>query len=312
MLKTSKNFKIENLGIQEVDVYDIEVDDNHNFFANNILVHNSAYVCLEDLVNKMFKPEEQLDKLAVSKFISRFCAEKLGPVINKACEDFKDYMNNPVNVLSMARENIAESAIWTGKKRYAMSVLDSEGFIYDKPNIKVTGIEVVRSSTPKHCQIALKKALGILLTGTEQEYRDYFKQFKAEFKTLSPQEIAKPSGVDGIDKYSDVNGTWKSGTPIHVRASILFNNQIKKLTLEQKYGIISDNDQMKFLYLVDANPIGQNVIGFKERLPAEFKLDEYIDYETQFQKCFVEPISKIAMLIGWSEVPKIKATSFFN
>ena len=30
------------MGIIEEWVYDIEVEDNHNFFANNILVHNSA------------------------------------------------------------------------------------------------------------------------------------------------------------------------------------------------------------------------------------------------------------------------------
>ena len=42
MLNVIENsqFKIESLGIQELDVYDIEVDSNHNFFANNVLVHN--------------------------------------------------------------------------------------------------------------------------------------------------------------------------------------------------------------------------------------------------------------------------------
>nr|YP_007013560.1 putative intein [Aeromonas phage Aes508] len=34
-------FEIEDLGVMEIDVYDIEVDGNHNFFGNDILVHNS-------------------------------------------------------------------------------------------------------------------------------------------------------------------------------------------------------------------------------------------------------------------------------
>ena len=46
--KTS-NFKIESLGIQEIDVYDIEVEKHHNFFANDILVHNSIYICIDNI-----------------------------------------------------------------------------------------------------------------------------------------------------------------------------------------------------------------------------------------------------------------------
>ena len=39
MLET-EDFIVEDLGIQEQWVYDIEVEDNHNFFANCVLVHN--------------------------------------------------------------------------------------------------------------------------------------------------------------------------------------------------------------------------------------------------------------------------------
>ena len=38
-LNFSNKFKIKDLGIHEINVYDIEVEDNHNFFGNNILVH---------------------------------------------------------------------------------------------------------------------------------------------------------------------------------------------------------------------------------------------------------------------------------
>lgn len=46
-----KNYKIESIAeIEQLDdfedeyVYDVEVDDCHNFFANDVLVHNSIYV----------------------------------------------------------------------------------------------------------------------------------------------------------------------------------------------------------------------------------------------------------------------------
>ena len=40
-IKTS-DFVIEDLGIMEEDVYDLEIENSHNFFANDILLHNSA------------------------------------------------------------------------------------------------------------------------------------------------------------------------------------------------------------------------------------------------------------------------------
>jgi len=49
------DFEIIELGEQEIDVYDIEVEDNHNFFANDILIHNSVYVNCEPLVPAILK-----------------------------------------------------------------------------------------------------------------------------------------------------------------------------------------------------------------------------------------------------------------
>ena len=42
-MKTSANFSVKSLGVQNIDVYDIEVVDNHNFFGNDILVHVTSH-----------------------------------------------------------------------------------------------------------------------------------------------------------------------------------------------------------------------------------------------------------------------------
>jgi len=54
MLIETDDFSIEDLGIQEEWVFDLEVQDNHNFFANDICLHNSVYVTLEKLIIKKF------------------------------------------------------------------------------------------------------------------------------------------------------------------------------------------------------------------------------------------------------------------
>lgn len=271
---------------------------------------DSVYLSLDKLISKMFTNES--DSLKITEFISKFCEQKLSKIIEKACSDFGDLMNSREKVLEMNREHIADSGVWTGKKHYALNVLDSEGFVYPTGNMKVTGIEIVRSSTPKVCRDALKTALNILLTGTNQEYIDFVAKFRKEFFEYSPEIIANPTGVSGIEKYSDEFGNYTLGSPQHVKAAIIFNKKTKQLTIETKYGIIHDNDKIKVLPLIEPNPVGDSVIGFKTILPKEFGLDNYIDYEAQYFKFFLNPISKIAELIGWTHVDNTRVTKFFG
>jgi len=41
------------------------------------------------------------------------------------------------------------------------------------------------------------------------------------------------------------------------------------------------------------------VISFSSSIPKEFDLSEYIDYELQFEKAFIDPIKSILDAIGW-------------
>ena len=61
--------------------------------------------------------------------------------------------------MQMKRENIADRGIWTAKKRYILNVWDSEGVrILLNPNLRVMGIEAVKSSTPAPCRKMIKDA----------------------------------------------------------------------------------------------------------------------------------------------------------
>lgn len=307
---TSTNFKVEDLGIQEIDVYDIEVDANHNFFANDILVHNSAYICLDGLVGAI--PALRVaDKMVVTEFLSKFCSEKLSKIIEAACADFTTQMNNPSQALAMNREYVAQSAVFVAKKRYALAVLDKEGFKYPNAHTKVTGIEIVRSNTPKVVKKALKEALNIILLGDEASFKHYCAEFRKQFESLPLEDIARPSGVKSISEYLEPNGKWKLGTPFHVKAAIVHNNTIDKLNLRQKYGIIEDNGNLKTLALRVPNPVHNDTIAFKTVLPPEFKLESYVDKETQFQKTFVSPIENVATTIGWKSKDVASVTDFF-
>jgi hypothetical protein len=59
------------------------------------------------------------------------------------------------------------------------------------------------------------------------------------------------------------------------------------------------------------NPIMENVIGFIQTLPKEFGLHAYVDYETQFDKTFVQPLKAILDIIGWKTEKTITLDQFF-
>ena len=97
-----------------------------------------------------------------------------------------------------------------------------------------------------------------------------------------------------------------------MKGALIYNHQIKQFKLSNKYPFIQEGDKIKFLKLVDANPFKFDVISYITTLPKEFKLQQYIDYETQFEKTFLDPMRFILQSIGWSQEKKANLEAFFQ
>ena len=81
----------------------------------------------------------------------------------------------------MKRENIAEKGIWTAKKRYILNVWDSEGVRYEKPKLKMMGIEAVKSSTPAACRTSIKDCLTVIMNQDEEATQKFIADFREVF-----------------------------------------------------------------------------------------------------------------------------------
>ena len=81
-------------------------------------------------------------------FLDRAAREVIEPVIDKIYSDLAESVGAFEQKMVMAREVIADKGIWTAKKRYILNVHDSEGVRFEKPKLKMMGIEAVKSSTP--------------------------------------------------------------------------------------------------------------------------------------------------------------------
>jgi hypothetical protein len=58
--------------------------------------------------------------------------------------------------------------------------------------------------------------------------------------------------------------------------------------------------------------MNDNVISILSKLPKEFNLDKYIDYDTQFDKAFLGPMRTILNAIGWTEEKINTVEDFFT
>jgi hypothetical protein len=47
-------------------------------------------------------------------------------------------------------------------------------------------------------------------------------------------------------------------------------------------------------------------------MPKEFGLEQYIDYDTQFDKAYIEPIKSIISTIGWNVEKTATLDDFFS
>ena len=275
---------------------------------------DSIYLVLDELVSQTIgKENKNHNTKQVIQFLDKVCESKIQPFIDKAYSELAGYTNAYSQKMIMKREALADKGIWTAKKRYVLRVHNNEGVEYKTPQVKVMGLEVVKSSTPNFCRLKLKDALDVILSKTEEEMIEFIEKVRNEFKTLPLGDIAFPRGVNGLSKYYDEKkGLIQKGTPVHVRGSFNYNNLIKKHNLQKKYPFVMEGEKIKFIYLAEPNPIQSHIISFHQVLPDEFGLTKYVDYDIQFEKSFLEPLKTILDLIEWKTEKINTLEDFFS
>lgn len=298
---------------------DIDVANKMSAMMNNILKTKDVdYIVAADTDSVFLDCQPLVDKVAknlstdkVVKFLDKFAEQECQKVINQSIDTIFNKMNCFDKVMASKREAIASKTLYRAKKNYAMYVHNSEGVSYDPAELKVMGMEIVRSSTPQWCRKKLKELLRMIFETDELTFRSKFEEEKKAFYNLSPADVAFPRGITDIDKWEDKEKLYKKGTPIHVRASLLYNYHARDVVSD--FSPISNGDKLRFCYLKMPNPIKENIIGFPagQQLPKELNLDKYVDLDLQFKNSFSAPLESLTKLAGWTLEDQSSLESFF-
>ena len=323
LLYIIENYKIEDLDIQELDVYDIEVEDNHNFFGNDILLHNSAYYTIEPFVEEFLKKKPDASLSEIVDFCDKFETSVVQPKIQENIDEFCYYLNAmDKSKCGGKREIIADRFLLLKKKKYLCRLRANEATVFpvDSPKIKAMGVELIKSSTPKFSIEHMSDALPILFDGTQKDLREWFEKCKTEFINAPVSDIVSNMTVNCIDYdlRKDI------GIPLNSRASLIYNEFIKKHNLEGSFNLIQAGDKIKYIYLKTPNTLGEtikittgrtvkssypDVIAFTDDNFIQYFKD-YIDYDTQFEKSFIKPLEFMTNAINFTV--KEKAMDLFD
>jgi len=266
---------------------------------------DSCYINFGPLVEKIGPKENIVD------WIDTYCNEQIQPHLSKIFDGLADKMNCFKQTMFMKRESISDRGIFVAKKRYILNIHDNEGVRYQEPKLKLTGIEAVRSTTPSVVRDAIRESIKILMNGNEADLHAFVAKFKKEFMTLPPEDIAFPSGMNGLEKFFQGNKdegiyTTRKGAPIHVRGATIYNRWLMEMGLQHSYSLIFDKEKVKFWHLSSPNPTGETVIAALNVLPHQFGLEEYIDRDHQFEKSFLHPLNHILTVAGWTAEKRVK------
>lgn len=311
--------KVEDFEIESVEcigtfddeyVYDIEMsDDPHVFFANDILVHNSAYVNAEPFLKNKFGDDIKWTKAAVQKYCD-YLDEDIVPLINDNCAKIvKDVFWSEVSTIEFKRETMCSHGAFVAKKRYCLLVRNDEGTPVKK--WKYVGLDVKKNEYTKETKESISKTIEtmILEKWDNSAFSDHVYNLWEEFQTRAPEQIGVIKGYNTYKKYF---GGFRSepGTLAHVRAVHYHNDIIKQKDLglpELRF-----KEKLQYVWLKpNENEFHIDIIGFDFEWPDAFNDLFDIDYRELFNRTIIKPLTPFIDLQHYT-VPNVEQKDVFN
>lgn len=271
---------------------------------------------------KSFNYKHYNDMNLCKKFLDEKIIKLIDIIIDKNTKKLTEHvMNAPKNKIFFKREMIARSAVYICKKNYVAWVVNNEGADKDITDpddcLKAKGIEMAKSTASKMVRNLMKEFIFDLL-----HHFDYVKantklnEIAIKFKNLNLDYIAKIGNIKEFNKYLDSNGVpFEKGPTSAAKASAGYNLLLKSKNLLNKYPEIREGDKIKIIDIKTDCPFYKyDVIAFKDTLPKEFGLHDYIDYDIIYNKVLEKPILRFYTALNW-QIPNFEQediTDLFN
>jgi len=221
-------------------------------------------------------------------------------------------------LIKAGREIVADRTLFCAKKKYIARLVNLDGKDIDptdKKALKIMGVEIKKSDTPKVIQKFLRDVVSKVLDGVVyKEIETFVNNFrKSLFTDRNLIEIGIPKSVNKLDDYyqqwsmTEKKGIGKVTLPGNVRAAINHNEMIKDTHDQDTIPIITGS-KIKLFYIKpnDRNFKSVAISGDADRVPKWFTEHFKVDEKLMSEKLIDDKISILFTPIGW-EVPTARS-----
>lgn len=259
--------------------------------------YGTLFQCMTNESKEKFKTDkEKLD------FILKFNKEFVDKQNNQWCDE----MYNPRhghNIHEFELETVSRAQICLKKKKYLKGYKYVKGKFYDKPKVAGTGIELIKSTTPRLCKDILSDLMESLMfdfdNSTEESKEEFILQFnqkisdyRKQFYKAPLEDISQSIGVGDYKKYvvnDEESLVFEKQCPVSVHAAARFNylahkngeDNLKFYSGKIKYYNIAIGEGKKKTTAYFGYPVGE--------LP---KWAPPMDKLVQWKKNVIDPINR--------------------
>ena len=167
------------------------------------VTYGTFFKCMTPEYQEKYKePRAKLD------WILRYNSEFQDNLNNKWCHEIYDNRHGKsTHVFEL--ETISYSCIYLKKKKYLKGMAFSKGKFFDEPKISGTGIEIIKSTTPKLCRKILEDLMQSLMFDYHPEnkvqymleFNQRLNEYRKEFYTADIEDISQSVGIGDYKKY---------------------------------------------------------------------------------------------------------------
>jgi hypothetical protein len=269
---------------------------------------DSAYFTLTKLIQKLYPDSDSWPREkrieALLKITDKI-QERANTNLNQISHQFFNIQSKHHFVLK--QEVIAEKAYWSGKRRYAMYIVNKEGISIEELEMK--GMDIMKSNFPPLFRNFGENLIKNILFGKPKEEIDKdvmeFKKMVGEIEWIN---LLKPTGLKKMGEYierkpmaGDLFSKLKLKCPINTKAAIIYNDFLRYKNLTIKYPEFTIGDKMYIAYL-KSNPYQIDVIGYNGyNDPPEITglINKYIDRDGLFDGIMRNKLENLYSDLKW-------------
>jgi DNA polymerase elongation subunit (family B) len=220
----------------------------------------------------------------------------------------------------LKQEVIAEKAYWSGKRRYAMYIVNKEGVEIEELEMK--GLDIMKSNFPPYFRNFGEGLIkNILFSKSKEDIDKDVMDFKNSMQTVEWIKLLKPTGLKKMGEYierrpmaGELFSKLKLKCPINTKAAIIYNDFLRYKNLTVKYPEFTIGDKM-YIAILKPNPYQLTVVGLNGYNDAPEILDlvdKYIDRDGLFDSVIRNKLETVYNDLGWTLNLNPNISKFFN